>query len=188
MSVFTSKNAWLGGFMHSVTVRRLGAASFSLLSCRCCPHSRWCEPAYPAELSMSSLTPERPRSLCRATVRAAALCGSSAASGCTPATWNISSTFSHGRHPSIGDFVASRLERCAAPLLSPSSAAPVRIAAASAIEPDPKALGYLDNRQQRTVFESDNGRSALFAGTRLYAPQSPFARCRGGLIAASPIP
>jgi hypothetical protein len=66
-----------------------------------------------------------------------------------------------------------RLERCAAPLLSPSSAAPVRIAAASAIEPDPKALGYLDNRQHRTAFEIPQRPLSLGGGSWSSCPNRP---------------
>src|SRR6516165_4144803 len=45
----------------------------------------------------------------------------------------------------------------------------------SAITGLPKSLGALDNRQQRTTFESHNGRSALAAGTGAHAPHLPFA-------------
>jgi hypothetical protein len=41
--------------------------------------------------------------------RTEAACRSSAAFGCTPASWNTSSTSHPGRHPAIEDFVASAL-------------------------------------------------------------------------------
>ena len=40
----------------------------------------------------------------------------------------------------------------------------------------PKSLGALDNRQQRTAFDSHNGRSALAAGTGAHAPKLTLAR------------
>jgi len=51
----------------------------------------------------------------------------------------------------------------------------------------PKSLGALDNRQQRTAFESHNGRSALAAGTGAPAPKpSPSAAAGGGRLAWNP--
>ena len=46
------------------------------------------------------------------------------------------------------------------------------------LEPDPKAYGS-NHRQQRTAFETHNGRSALSAATGLHAPHLPFAIAMG---------
>ena len=39
------------------------------------------------------------------------------------------------------------------------------------VRAQPKSLGALDNRQQRTAFESYNGRLDFLAGTALHAPK-----------------
>ena len=87
-----------------------GAASSSSRSCLCCPLNRWCEPGCPADLSISSPTPGRPRSLWQGY-------GASRGGGIQiiGGFWVYDGIleclqhFSPGRHPAIEDFAASAL-------------------------------------------------------------------------------
>jgi len=98
-----------------------GAASFSSPSYRCCRRNRWCEPGSPDDLSISSPTLGRLRSLWQVMARADAACRPSAAFGSTPASWNTSSTFHRAGTRRSRISRRRRSERCAAVLLSPSS-------------------------------------------------------------------
>ena len=106
-----------------------GAASFSSPSYRCCRRNRWCEPGSPDDLSISSPTLGRLRSLWQVMARADAACRPSAAFGSTPASWNTSSTFHRAGTRRSRISRRRRSERCAAVLLHPPLAAPVRLAA-----------------------------------------------------------
>jgi hypothetical protein len=74
----------------------------------------------PADLSISSPTRGLLRSLWQVTARAEAVCRSSVAFGCTPASWNTSSTSHPAGTRRLRISQHRRSERCAAVLLSPS--------------------------------------------------------------------
>jgi len=98
-----------------------GAASLSSPSFCCCLRKRWCEPASLADLSISSPTLGRLRSLWQVTAQAEVARRSSGVFGSMPASWSTSSiSLPAGIRRSLISR-HRRSERCAAVLLSPSS-------------------------------------------------------------------
>jgi len=98
-----------------------GAASSSSRSCPCCPTNRWYEPGFRDELSISSPTLGRLRSRWQGTARPVAACRLLAAFGCTPLSWNTSSTSRPAATRQSGISRCQRWARCVAGSLSPYS-------------------------------------------------------------------